>query len=40
MGKLMQGTFVVGANFNQSVGVEAGFGYGNIKKDIAPWYRG
>ena len=39
-GKLLQGTFVVGAKFNQSVGVEAGFGYGNIKKDIAAWHRG
>ena len=34
-GTLLQGTFVVGANFNQSVGVEFGFGYGDIEKDVA-----
>ena len=28
---LIQGTFVVGANFNKSVGLEAGFGYGNLE---------
>ncbi len=31
--KLLQGTFVVGANFNKSIGVEFGVGYGNIQND-------
>jgi len=34
--KLMQGTFVVGANFNEMLGVELGVGYGDIDQDIAP----
>ncbi len=33
--KLMQGTFVVGAKINEMLGVEAGFGYGNVEQDIA-----
>jgi hypothetical protein len=31
--KLLQGTFVVGANFNPAFGIEAGVGYGNAKVD-------
>lgn len=33
--ELLQGTFVVGAKFNKSVGVEAGVGYGSIEQEIA-----
>ena len=33
--ELMQGTFVVGAKINEMLGVEAGFGYGNVEQDVA-----